>query len=224
MAATTLITNANIGTVLSRIRRHNTQYKVPAVTLVARNHHSPYHVLISTLISLRTKDEVTSQAAERLFAAAYTPEQMLALPEARIAQLIYPAGFYKTKAKTIKAVTRTILEKYRGTVPDDVDELTTMKGVGRKTANLVVTLGYNKLGICVDTHVHRISNRFGYVKTRNPDETERALRRKLPTEHWIEYNDLLVTFGQNHCTPLGPRCSTCPVNRLCPKKGVKKSR
>ncbi len=219
-----MITNANIGTVIERIRTHNTQYRVPAVTLVARNHHSPYHVLISTLISLRTKDEVTWKAAERLFAAAYTPEQMLKLSEQRIARLIYPAGFYRTKAKTIRSVTATIMGKYRGTVPDDVDELTTMKGVGRKTANLVVTLGYNKLGICVDTHVHRISNRFGYVETRNPDETERALRKKLPTEYWIEYNDLLVTFGQNHCTPIGPRCSTCPVAALCPKNGVKKRR
>jgi endonuclease-3 len=219
-----MITNRNIGSVLARIRRHNRRYAVPAVTLVARNHHSPYHILITTLISLRTKDEVTSKAAERLFKAAPTPREILRLPERRIAQLIYPAGFYRTKAKTIRDVTKTIIDKYGGVVPDDIEELTTMKGVGRKTANLVVTLGYNKLGICVDTHVHRISNRFGYVKTRTPDQTEQALRRKLPKRYWIEYNDLLVTFGQNHCVPVSPRCSTCPVRKECPRVGVTTSR
>ena len=219
-----MITNRNIGSVLARIRRHNRRYTVPAVTLVARSHHSPYHILITTLISLRTKDEVTSKAAERLFKAAPTPREILRLPERRIAQLIYPAGFYRTKAKTIRDVTKTIIDKYGGVVPDDIEELTTMKGVGRKTANLVVTLGYNKLGICVDTHVHRISNRFGYVKTRTPDQTEQALRRKLPKRYWIEYNDLLVTFGQNHCVPVSPRCSTCPVRKECPRVGVTTSR
>jgi len=219
-----MITNENIGTVIARIREHNKQYKVPAVTLVARNHHTPYHVLISTIISLRTKDEVTWKAAERLFAAAYTPEAMLKLPEAKIAQLIYPAGFYKTKAKTIKDVTKTILEKYKGIVPDEIDELTTMKGVGRKTANLVLIEGYGKDAMCVDTHVHRISNRFGYVSTKTPDETEMALRKKMPRHHWKRYNELLVTFGQNHCVPISPKCSTCPVKTLCPRKGVLKSR
>ena len=219
-----MISNANIGNVLATIRRHNRQYRVPAVTLVAQNHHTPYHVLVSTLISLRTKDAVTAKAAERLFTAAYTPENILKLPEKRIAALIYPAGFYTTKAKTIKDVTKTIIEKYAGVVPDTVEELTTMKGIGRKTANLVVTLGYNKLGICVDSHVHQISNRFGYVKTKTPDETERALRQKLPTKYWIEYNALLVTFGQNHCVPVSPKCSTCPVQKECPRVGVTTSR
>ena len=219
-----MITNANIGRVLAKIRQHNKHYTVPAVTLIAQNHHTPYHVLISTLISLRTKDAVTAKAAERLFTAAYTPEKILKLPEKRIAALIYPAGFYKTKAKTIKDVTKMIINKYDGVVPDTVEELTTMKGVGRKTANLVVTLGYNKLGICVDAHVHQISNRFGYVKTRTPDETEQALRAKLPTRYWIEYNDLLVTFGQNHCVPVSPKCSTCPVRKECLRNGVTTSR
>jgi endonuclease III len=215
-----MITNRNIGSVLHLIRIHNRQYRVPAVTLVARNHHTPFHVLISTLISLRTKDEVTSKAAARLFAAAYTPQALLRLPESRIARLIYPAGFYRTKAKTIRDVTRRIIEEYHGRVPDDVEELTTMKGVGRKTANLVVTLGYGKPGICVDTHVHRISNRWGYVKTRSPDRTEEALRKKLPPRFWIEYNDLLVTFGQNHCVPISPKCSACPLLKDCPQVDV----
>ncbi len=214
------VNERNIAEVIALISAHNRGYAVPAVTLVARNHHSPWHVLVTTIISFRTKDEVTSKAAERLFAAAYTPEQVLKLPEKRIAEIIYPAGFYKTKAKTIKDVTRTIIEKYGGAVPDVVEELTTMKGVGRKTANLVVTLGYNKPGICVDTHVHRISNRFGYVTTKSPDETEQALRKKLPPRYWIEYNDLLVTFGQNHCVPVSPKCSTCPVAKECPQRSV----
>jgi len=218
------VTNANIGRVISRIGKHNRQYAVPAVTLVARNHHSPWHVLVSTLISLRTKDEVTSKAAERLFRKAPNPKKLLALPAKEIEKLIYPAGFYKTKAKTIKDVTRIIEEEYGGRVPDEIDELVKLKGVGRKTANLVLIEGYRKEAMCVDTHVHRISNRFGYVETRTPDETEMALRDKLPRKFWKGYNELLVTFGQNHCAPLSPRCSTCPVSRFCARVGVTKHR
>ncbi len=210
-----VVSNENIDDVLKRIRAHNAQYAVPAVTLVARNHHSAYHVLISTLISLRTKDEVTAKAAERLFAAARTPEKILKLSEKKIVELIYPAGFYRTKAKTIKEVTRTILEKYGGRVPDDVEELTTMKGVGRKTANLVLIEGYHKPAMCIDTHCHRIPNRWGWISTKNPDETEMVLRGKLPKKHWMEFNQLLVTFGQNTCRPVGPHCWECPVTAYC---------
>ncbi|MBR9693277.1 endonuclease III [Candidatus Woesearchaeota archaeon] len=218
------ITNHNVARVISLIEKHNKQYKVPAVTLVARNHHSPWHVLISTIISLRTKDEVTWKAAERLFKKANSPQETLKLTEKQIQELIYPAGFYKTKAKTIKELAKTILEDYNNVVPDEIDELVKMKGVGRKTANLVLIEGYGKHAMCVDTHVHRISNRFGYVKTKNPDETEQALRKKLAKRHWIGYNELLVTFGQNHCAPISPRCSTCPVSRFCTRVGVTKSR
>jgi endonuclease-3 len=219
-----MITNRNIGRVLAKIRDHNRQYTVPAVTLVARNHHSPYHVLISTLISLRTKDEVTSKAAERLFKVAPTPEKILSLPATSIARLIYPAGFYKTKAKTIRDVTRTIIGKYGGVVPDDIDELTTMKGVGRKTANLVLIEGYHKPAMCIDTHCHRVPNRWGYISTKNPNETEMVLRKKLPKKYWMEFNQLIVTFGQNHCVPVSPRCSTCPVRKECLRVGVTTSR
>ena len=218
------VTDGNIGRVIALVREHNKQYKVPAVTLVARNHHSPWHVLVSTLISLRTKDEVTSKAAERLFEKAPNPKKLLALTEKKIGKLIYPAGFYKTKAKTIKDVTKIIEEEYGGRVPDDIDELVKLKGVGRKTANLVLIEGYKKLAMCVDTHVFRLSNRFGYVKTKSPDETEQALRAKLPKRHWIGYNELLVTFGQNHCVPVSPHCSTCPVKTFCARVGVGKSR
>lgn len=209
------VTNANISEVIARIGRHNRQYKVPAVTLVARNHHSPWHVLVTTIISLRTKDEVTWKAAQRLFAVAYTPERMLELPERRIAELIYPAGFYKTKATTIKELARAILEEYGGVVPDEIEELVKLKGVGRKTANLVLIEGYGKEAMCIDTHCHRIPNRLGWIDTKNPTETEFALRDLVPRKYWKIFNQAFVTFGQNLCKPIGPRCSECPVSKYC---------
>jgi endonuclease-3 len=175
-------------------------------------------------LSLRTKDEVTDRAAARLFALADTPDKMVALSEAVIAKTIYPVGFYKTKAATLGAVSRDILTRFGGRVPDSIDELLTLKGVGRKTANLVVTLGFGRPGICVDTHVHRVTNRWDYVRTRTPDETERALREKLPRRYWIPINDALVQFGRNICQPVSPRCSTCPLAPVCPRAGVKRSR
>ena len=177
-------------------------------------------MLIACVLSLRTQDTTTGPAAARLFAVADTPAAMLRLPAQRIARLIYPVGFYRTKAHVILGLCRDLLERFGGRVPDDIDALLTLKGVGRKTANLVVTMGFNKPGICVDTHVHRISNRLGYVRTTRPEETEMALRARLPRRFWIGYNDLLVSFGQNVCTPLSPRCSTCPVNAMCRKVGV----
>ncbi len=149
---------------------------------------------------------------------------MLKLSPRQIERLIYPVGFYRTKARVILGICRDLLDRFGGRVPDEIDDLLTLKGVGRKTANLVVTMSYGKPGICVDTHVHRISNRLGYVRTRTPEETEMALRAKLPKRYWIGYNDLLVTFGQNVCTPISPRCSTCPVRALCRRVGVRSSR
>jgi len=216
--------NKTISEVLSRIREEYPKYRMPIVTELVQIKRDPYKVLISCLLSLRTKDEVTAKAQERLFKEADKPSEILEMETGRIEELIYPVGFYKNKAKVLKSVSETILEKYDGIVPDDLDELLKMKGVGRKTANLVVTLGYEKPGICVDTHVHRISNRFGYVVTKTPDETEMALRKKLPREHWIEINDLLVTWGQNICKPISPHCSQCVVNGLCKRVGVEKSR
>ncbi len=218
------MTPSQLHTAIRALKKIIPQWEVPAVGKVAERHRTPFHVLISTLISLRTKDQVTHQASQRLFELANTPQEMIKLTPKQIEKAIYPAGFYKTKAKTILGVCGTLLEKYNGVVPDDVDELTQMKGVGRKTANLVVTLGYNKLGICVDTHVHRISNRWGYIKTKTPDETEQVLRKKLPKQYWIIYNDLLVTFGQNLCVPISPWCSRCPIERYCAKIGVEKWR
>ena len=217
-------TTAEINQIVRTLRRTTRQWNPTAVSAVAQDSRDPFRVLISCLISLRTKDEVTAEASARLFRLARSPRAMLALPTARIAKAIYPAGFYRTKAKTIKGVCRTVLEAHGGKVPDDLETLLTLKGVGRKTANLVVTVGYGKPGICVDTHVHRISNRLGIVRSNIPEQTESALRRVLPRRHWIPYNDLLVTFGQNVCKPISPLCSACPVNTLCPRVGVGRHR
>jgi len=181
-------------------------------------------VLVACIISLRTKDEVTALAAARLFARAATPGEMLSLATDEIAQLIYPAGFYHTKAAQILEISRQLVAEHDSCVPDEINDLLQFKGVGRKTANLVVTLGFNKPGICVDTHVHRICNRWGYVATKTADETERVLRDILPAEYWIEINDLLVAFGQNHCHPVSPRCSSCRLNERCPRMGVRSFR
>jgi len=209
---------------LEMIRKEYPKYRMPIVTELVARKRDPYKVLISCLLSLRTKDEVSSEAQGILFREAETPQQMLVLPLERIEGLIYPVGFYRNKARTLHEVSRDIIERFSGSVPDDIDHLLSMKGVGRKTANLVLTLGFGKPGICVDTHVHRICNRFGYVKTGTPDETEMELRRKLPEEHWIEINDLLVAWGQNICKPVSPLCSKCVVNGICEKVGVGKSR
>jgi endonuclease-3 len=197
------------------LRREVPRWQTPIVTLVAENSESPFQVLISCILSLRTQDTTTAQASRRLFALAQTPEKMSRLSIQKIEKAIFPVGFYHTKAKVIRDICRGLIKEYAGKVPDEIDELLKFKGVGRKTANLVVTLGYRKPGICVDTHVHRISNRWGYVRTKNPKETEFALRAKLPKQYWLEYNDLLVTFGQHLCRPISPMCSRCPVRRYC---------
>jgi len=202
------------------LRREAPAWGAPVVTLIADTTGDPFRVLISTILSLRTQDETTAAASRRLFARAATPAAMLRLREATIARLIYPVGFYRTKARAIRATCRALLERFGGEVPRDLDALLTLQGVGRKTANLVLTLGFRAQGICVDTHVHRITNRLGYVRTRTPDETEQALRRKLPHAHWIEINDLLVAFGQHLCRPISPHCSRCPVTAYCPRRGV----
>lgn len=205
------------------LREEIKKFNVPIVSEVAAD-RDPYKVLISCILSLRTKDEVTKKASLKLFEHANTAKKMIQMDEMEIQKLIYPVGFYKTKAKRIIEMSHKILDEYGGIVPDTIDELLKLKGVGRKTANIVVTLGYAKLGVCVDTHVHRISNRWGYVKTKNPIQTEFALREKLPQEHWIEYNDILVTYGQNVCAPISPKCSICPIEKYCPKLGVAKHR
>jgi endonuclease-3 len=197
---------------------------LPIVSRLADERRDPFEILISTLLSLRTKDEVTEAAAERLFALAATPEEMIGLSSEEIRRAIYPVGFYRNKAETILHVCRELIDRFHSHVPDTLDLLLTLKGVGRKTANLVVSLGFGGAGLCVDTHVHRISNRLGYVRTKAPEETEFALRAKLPPKYWLRYNTLLVAFGRNTCRPVSPLCSGCPVAAYCDRIGVKKSR
>ncbi len=216
-----------IDRVMNILRREMRLWKEPIVTRISRadeDPQRPFRILVSTVLSLRTKDDCTAAASERLFALAQSPQEMSALPVETIARTIYPVGFYNTKAKQLKEICEILLEQYAGRVPDEIDELLKLPGVGRKTANLVVTLGFGKPGICVDTHVHRITNRLGYVKTKNPTETEFALRELLPKKYWLVINDLLVTYGQNRCTPQSPRCSECPIAEYCARTGVQRSR
>ncbi|HET7876782.1 MAG TPA: endonuclease III [Methylomirabilota bacterium] len=213
-----------MGRIIRRLEREQPRWRATALAEVANRSRDPFRVLIACLLSLRTKDETTGPAAERLFALADTPEQMLTLTPRQIERAIFPVGFYRTKARVILGVCRDLLARFGGRVPDTIDLLLTLKGVGRKTANLVVTQGFGKPGICVDIHVHRISNRLGYVRTKTPEQTETALRRRLPRRYWIGYNDLLVAFGQNLCLPVSPRCSQCPVRAWCRRVGVTRSR
>ena len=210
--------------VLAALRDELGEEDLPLVADMVKTDRDPYRILVSTLLSLRTKDEVTGAAADRLFALAATPAEMIRLPEERIARTIFPVGFYRTKAKTVLHVSRDLLEKHGGRVPRTLEELLALKGVGRKTANLVITMAFGEPGICVDTHVHRISNRFGYVSTKTPDETERALREKLPRDEWSAYNTLFVAFGKRVCRPVSPLCSRCPVASSCHRAGVTTSR
>jgi len=214
----------NIDGFVEQLTAAYAQWQAPIITFLANRGATPFEVLVSTLLSLRTKDEVTSEAAARLFAQARTPEQMLALGERRVAKLIYPVGFYPTKSKRLMEISRIILGQHAGQVPDTMEGLLALPGVGRKTANLVLVEGYKQDAICVDTHVHRISNRIGYVETRTPEQTEMALRDKLPRKHWIRYNELLVAFGQVLCRPISPFCSRCPVAQMCARVGVVKHR
>ena len=216
-----MVTNRHIDGVIRTLKRLVRQWQEP---VVGRYKRDPFTTLISCLLSLRTRDETTYGASERLFRLARSPQRMLALSPAVLERAIYPVSFYRTKAATIRTVCRDLIERHGGRVPDTLEELLMLKGVGRKTANLVVTLAFRKPGICVDTHVHRISNRWGYAKTRTPEQTEMALRRRLPPRYWRIYNDLLVAFGQHLCQPVSPWCSRCPFIRVCPKLGVVHSR
>lgn len=215
----------DIHEVISILEDETARWTETALTLVAeQTRRDPFRILIGTVLSLRTKDETTAAACERLFALAEEPAAMADLPEETVDRAIYPVGFHATKARNILEICRILVDEYKGIVPDDIDTLITLPGVGRKTANLVVTIGYGKPGICVDVHVHRISNRWGYIATKNPDRSEFALREKLPSEYWIRYNDLLVMYGQNLCKPVSPFCSRCRLSSFCDRVDVGKHR
>ncbi len=209
---------------MPEIRRIVAGKKTPSVTSIAKRTKSAFKVLVSTVISARTKDEVTREASERLFALADSIGKMSVLSEKKIAKAIYPAGFYNTKARSIKRLSKQLAEEFNYIVPDTIEELLRLPGVGRKTANLVLAQGFGKPAICVDTHVHRIINRLGMIKTDNPAQSEYALREVLPQNLWIEINDIFVVFGRTLCKPISPICSACEIRGLCKRIGVERSR
>ena len=215
--------NTTIDAVFEVLEKEILNMHEPIVGRVARD-HDPFKVLISTMLSLRTKDSTTDEAFNRLFSLAATSGEMIKISESSIAEAIFPVGFYKTKAKNIQKTSSILIEEYGGTVPDTMDELLKLPGVGRKTANLVLILGFDKMGICVDTHVHRITNRWGYLSTKTPDETEMKLREILPERYWKRINDCLVPYGQNLCVPISPFCSKCRIIEYCERVNVIKSR
>jgi len=218
------VTDDAIHPVMAILAEEIPRWKTPAVTIVSQQSGDPFRVLISCILSLRTRDGVTAAASQRLFQRGADPVTLGALSPEEIEGLIFPVGFYRTKARTITKICRVILERHGGVVPDTMEGLLSLPGVGRKTANLTLVLGFGKEGICVDTHVHRICNRWGYVSTRTPEETEMRLREKLPKEYWGVINDWLVTYGQNLCRPLSPLCSFCRISVYCDRVGVTKSR
>ncbi len=199
-------------------------FPIPAVGLIAAEDSSPYRILVSTVISLRTQDRVTLEASRRLLETAPTVSELYPLSVEEIRNLIKPCGFYLRKAEQLKEIARIIVEKYGGIVPSDRETLMTLPGVGTKTANLVLNLSFSRPAICVDCHVHEISTRLGWTDEKTPEETEKALEKILPVRFWIEINELFVRYGQSICTPLSPKCSVCPNNTQCPKKGVERTR
>ena len=204
-----------IAKVIDLIKNHVEQFQDPIITEIGEDTKDPFQVLISCILSLRTKDETTAKASVRLFKLAKTPEEMITLDTRKIARAIYPVGFYKTKARRIKEICKKLISEYNSKVPDSFDELMKFKGVGRKTANIVMVYGFEKEGLPIDTHCHRIPNRLGWIKTKTPEKTEQELRKLLPKKYWNDFNDVFVTFGQNTCKPVKPHCWECPVTKYC---------
>lgn len=209
--------------IVETISRESFKYEKSAVEQVAGD-RDPWKILVSTIISTRTKDAVTIEASKRIIKRAPNPAHLVALPARTTEKLIYPVGFYRTKARNLKRMAGLLVARHHGRVPNTLDDLLELPGVGRKVANLVLGLGFGKAAICVDTHVHRISNRLGIVKTETPQETEFALMKKLPKQYWTQWNNLLVVWGQNICVPVSPRCSQCALQQFCLRVGVKQSR
>jgi endonuclease-3 len=206
------------------LRKQVQSLRLPWIDQMTTQERNPFQVLVSCILSLRTQDKTTEEASRRLFQIGRTPEALAEASAEKIEKAIYPVGFYRVKAQRIKNLSGEILREYNGRVPNSIEELLKLKGVGRKTANLVVTAGYNRDGICVDTHVHRITNRWGLIKTQNPTQTEFALRDILPRKYWKTINRYLVTFGQGICKPISPLCSRCLISKRCKKVGVTKKR
>ena len=216
----------HVDEIFKLLKKELSKYETPVINRAKKDiNDTPFNTLISCVLSLRTKDDVTEQASLRLLKKYNTPRKLLDLSEEQIAELIYPVGFYKTKAKRLREISKTLIDNYVSKVPDDFNELLKLKGVGRKTANIVMVYGHKKTGyLPIDTHCHRIPNRLGWITTKTPEETEIALRKILPKKYWDDFNDMFVTFGQKICVPISPFCSKCPINRFCKKINVKRSR
>jgi len=207
--------NTYIDKVIKILEKEVKKFENPVVENITNKYKSPFHILISTLLSARTKDEITEKVSHKLFKNINSPHDLIKMNETEIERLIYPIGFYKTKARNLKKLAQILIRDYKSKVPDDVNKLLKLPGVGRKTANLVIIKAFNKYGICVDTHVHRIVNRWGYVKTKNPIETEMALKERLPKGYWKIINRLLVIYGKNICRPIKPKCNICKIREYC---------
>lgn len=210
----------NIDRIYNKLAKLYNEYKAPIVDLVEAQTKDPFKILVATILSARTKDETTAKVVGKLFSRIEDHKDLAKLSKEQIEKLIYPVGFYHNKANYLKELPEVLENEFNGVVPEKIEELLKLPGVGRKTANLVRTIAFRKPAMCVDVHVHRISNRLGYVETKTPLETEMALRRKLPKKYWQNYNSYLVAFGQNHCTPRNPKCSTCPIYEECQRVGV----
>ncbi len=210
-----MVTNKNIDKIMKILYQEAKNLKPPVIERVYKKYKSPFYVLIATVLSARTKDETTHKVSINLFNYIKSPEDLIKISYEKLCNLIYPVGFYKTKAKNLKKLGEELIKEFSGKVPDTIEELIKLPGVGRKTANLVITEVFDKYGICVDTHVHRITNRWGYIKTKTPFESEMKLREILPKKYWKDINRLLVTYGQNICKPLNPQCNKCKINKYC---------
>ncbi len=218
-------TTQNILTCLALLKKATKGMTQPMSVMLADQYgRDPFVILISCLLSLRAKDTVTYPVSLKLFKKVRTPQELLKVPLEELEELFYPLGFYRRKARIVKEVCRELIDRFDGKVPSTEEQLLSIKGVGRKTANLVLGMAFEQPAICVDTHVHRLANRLGWVKTTNPNQTERELQRLVPKEHWIDLNNYLVMWGQNVCVPISPFCSTCVLSPHCPKKGVTKRR
>jgi endonuclease III len=213
-----------IENIYSTLKTYVKDLPVPIVELIEAQTKDPFKVLVTTILSARTKDQTTAMVVKKLFKNIKKISDFNTYSEKQIAELLYPVGFYKTKAKHLKKLPKVLQEQFNGNIPSTVDELVKLPGVGRKTANLVVAVAFNKPAICVDVHVHRISNRLGYVQTKTPYETEMKLREILPKKYWKTFNTYLVAFGQHTCTPISPHCSKCPITKWCNQVDVKKKR
>ncbi len=210
----------NIDTIYRILEKQFNSYPSPVVDLIEAQTKDPFKILVTTILSARTKDQTTSDVVHRLFKKISVPEDIDKYSVEELERMVYPVGFFRNKAKYLKELPRVLKDKFNNNVPDEIDELIMLPGVGRKTANLVRAIAFKKPAICVDIHVHRISNRFGYIKIKTPFESEMVLRGKLPKKYWINYNSFLVAFGQNHCTPRNPKCSTCLLYDECERVGV----